>query len=158
MKKEVVQDATQEAPQVSAQETIQKNSTPNKPKALVAHNYVRQASVDPGYCRYLFVDSADHRADRVIMGSLIPVRFLPLDAEDTRNRTLTTENQETPPFALRLCSFEERYESWFLCCMADLEWMLKVEGPYLEACEELLGAPAVIRAAKTQLTEQRLAG
>lgn len=161
------------------------------PKGAVtgrARNNIRQAQVEEGRCRYLFVDSADHRADRIIMGSLIPTRFLPLDEHDTRNRKLgqaaigkagePTDAPEGPsepedaatkgepanaaeppvaepaPYELRLCAFDERYEGWFLCAMEDLEWILEAEGPYLEACEQLLGAPVVIRAAQSELAGQ----
>lgn len=124
-----------------------------KAKQEEARNCVKQAEVEPGRCRYLFVDSAEHHGDRILVGSLIPVKFFPLQADDTRNRSLVSDGEEAA-FELRLCSFDERYESWFLCCMADLEWVLKVEGEYLEACEQLLGAPAVIRAARSELTRQ----
>lgn len=125
-----------------------------KAKPEEAHNCVKQAEAEPGRCRYLFVDSAEHHGDRILVGSLIPVKFFPLQAGDTRNRTLAAEGDGEAPFELRLCSFEARYESWFLCCMADLEWVLKVEGDYLEACEQLLGAPAVIQAARSELARQ----
>lgn len=124
-----------------------------KAKQQEARNCVKQAAVEPGRCRYLFVDSAEHQGDRILVGSLIPVKFFPLEAGDTRNRTSAADGEEAA-FELRLCSFEERYESWFLCCMADLEWVLKVEGDYLGACEQLLGAPAVIQAARAELSCQ----
>lgn len=115
-------------------------------------NNVKLAEVEPGRCRYLFVDSTEHHADRIIVGALIPAKFEPLDPDDTRRRDFE-QPQGSLGFEQRICSFDSRYESWFLCCMADLEWVLQNEGSYFQACEQLLGAPAVIRCARAQLPQ-----
>ena len=86
------------------------------------HNNVKLASLDEERCRYAFVDSREHSADRILMGSLIPTRF-----EKVEDAT------GCDGFEVRVCSFKERYESWFLCCMSDLEWVLQVDGNYIGA-------------------------
>lgn len=106
-------------------------------------NNVKLAALDEDRCRYAFVDSAEHHADRILMGSLIPTAFEAVE-----------ERESFEGFELRVCSFKSRYESWFLCCMSDLEWVLQVEGNYVKACEQLLGASVVIRAELAKLTQQ----
>lgn len=107
------------------------------------HNNVKLASSVDERCRYAFVDSKEHRADRILMGSLIPTAFETVESE--------AEHEE---FEIRVCSFKSRYESWFLCCMSDLEWVLQVEGNYVKACEKLLGASVVIRSELSRLAKQ----
>lgn len=113
-----------------------------KKNITIAHNYIKLASDDAERCRYGFVDSRDHDADRIIMGALIPARFEPR-TPDPKAR-----------FEVRICSFEARYESWFLCCMADLEWVLQVEDGYSRSCEELLGPAVIVRCAREELGQQ----
>lgn len=112
-------------------------------KQFFVHNNVKLSSADEDRVRYLFVDSSEHRADRILMGSLIPTTFEKLE-----------EPVAEEGFELRLCSFRKRYESWFLCCMSDLEWVLQAEGNYVKACEKLLGVPVVLRAELGKLAEQ----
>lgn len=107
------------------------------------HNNVKLATLEEGQCRYAFVDSSEHCADRILMGSLIPTRFEVLE-----------EQRMHDGFEVRVCSFKSRYESWFLCCMSDLEWILQVNGNYVGACERLLGLPVVIQSELHQLTDQ----
>lgn len=101
----------------------------NTTQANSTRNYMKLNSEDEKRCRYAFIDSNEHHADRILMGALIPVRF------ESQNRIGTSKVR----FEVRICSFESRYESWFLCCMSDLEWVLSVEGGYSGSCEELLG-------------------
>ena len=86
-------------------------------------------------CKYAFVDSVEHRADRILIGALIPVSF-------ERDGASKTDNG----FELRVCSFDRKYESWFMACMADLGWVLGDDGDqgegYRRACQVLLGAVA----------------
>ena len=100
-------------------------------------NFTKMASCCAGRCKYAFVDSDEHRADRILIGALIPTSF------EYQERQRVTEGYE-----LRICSFESRYESWFLNCMADLAWVLEgdaqaqaSEDPrdsYDKACKTLL--------------------
>lgn len=114
-------------------------------KNTVSCNSVKLASNKTGECRYAFVDAAEHQADRILMGALIPVRYEKIETGDPE-----------AAYELRICSFEERYESWFLCSMSDLEWVLEKERGYAEACKDILGASVVIRAAKRDLEKQQI--
>lgn len=112
-------------------------------KQFLVHNNVKLASLEENRCRYAFVDSTQHHADRILMGSLIPMRFEAVE-----------EPVQVEGFELRIGSFKSRYENWFLCCMSDLEWVLQIEGNYIQACEQLLGASVVIREELAKLSEQ----
>lgn len=114
-------------------------------KNTISCNSVKLVSNETEECRYAFVDSREHQADRILMGALIPVRY---------ERVETNDPEAT--YELRICAFKERYESWFLCCMSDLEWVLEKERGYADACEQILGASVVIRAAKRELEKQQL--
>lgn len=111
----------------------------------VSCNSVKLVANEAEECRYAFVDAVEHQADRILMGALIPVRYEKVETNDPE-----------AAFELRICSFKERYESWFLCCMSDLEWVLEKERGYAEACEHILGASVVIRSAKRDLEKQQL--
>lgn len=114
-------------------------------KNTVSCNSVKLISNEQEECRYAFVDAVDHQADRILMGALIPVRYEKVETNDPES-----------PYELRICAFKERYESWFLCSMSDLEWVLEKEKGYAEACERILGASVVIRAAKRELEKEQL--
>lgn len=118
-------------------------------KQFATHNHIKLNGAPSQYCRYAFVDSEEHQGDRILMGALIPVRFEKADAVRVQGE------DGLPGFELRLCTFQERYESWFLCSMADLEWVLQVQGDYIQACEQLLGAPLILREALQDLRQQR---
>lgn len=114
-------------------------------KNTVSCNSVKLVAHTANECRYAFVDSAEHQADRILMGALIPVRYEKVETNDPDSA-----------YELRICAFEQRYESWFLCSMADLEWVLEKERGYEDACERILGASVVIRAAQRDLEKQQL--
>ncbi len=116
-----------------------------KKKKTITCNNVKLTSPEPEMCRYAFVDSREHQADRILTGALIPVRYEP--ARDAK---------PGDDYELRVCSFKERYESWFLCCMSDLEWVLDAEPRYASECERMMGASVVIRAAKRDLEEGQI--
>lgn len=83
-----------------------------------------------GRCKYVFVDSSDHKAERFLIGALIPVSF-----------EYVVERRAGQPYELRVCSFECRYEAAFLECMADLELAMFLAGndDYPAFCRALLG-------------------
>lgn len=116
------------------------------------HNHMRLVSADADRCRYVFVDSAEHHADRILMGALIPVKFEPPVPQHGRS---DASDSGSLGCELRVCSFQTRYESWFLCCMSDLEWVLQAECDYIQACEELLGPSVVIQGAMDELEKQK---
>lgn len=101
-------------------------------------NNVKMDTRMSGRCKYAFVDSPEHRADRILIGALIPAAF---EHQEARS---STEGYE-----LRICYFDRKYEAWFLNCMADLAWVLEGDdqngghpGAYARACADLLGAMA----------------
>ncbi len=83
-----------------------------------------------GRCKYVFVDAVEHRAERFLIGALIPVSF-----------EYKVEANPSRPYELRVCSFESRYEQAFLECMADLELAMFLDGrdDYPQYCRALLG-------------------
>ena len=117
-------------------ETSPSNERAAKPPAASssigkkARNHLKLVTRLSGRCRYAFVDVDEHRADRILIGALIPVSF-------ERPGSI----RRNDGFELRICSFERKYETWFLNCMSDLEWV--IEGTcaesYARACETLLG-------------------
>lgn len=109
-------------------------------------NFAKMSTCGARRSKYAFVDSSEHRADRILIGALIPVSF----ERQGRKRT-------NGAYELRICSFDSKYESWFLNCMADLEWVLEGDelasdgfcsdgeddaGAYARACRHLLDVVA----------------
>ena len=109
-------------------------------------NFAKMSTCGAKRSKYAFVDSSEHRADRIFIGALIPVSF----ERQGRKRT-------NGAYELRICSFDSKYESWFLNCMSDLEWVLEGDGlapdgfrcegkgdsgAYAQACRELLNVVA----------------
>lgn len=93
-------------------------------------NNVKMQAPVTGRCKYAFVDSVEHRADRILIGALIPVSYEHGVAQRTEDG-----------FELRICSFESKYEQWFANCMDDLAWVLEgdtAQSAYVQACHELL--------------------
>lgn len=80
----------------------------------------------PGRCEYVYMDSPDHRADRLFIRSRIPVRF--------RRKEMGKEGFD---YVLVFCRFKRKYESAFLECMADLDRAMMLEGctGYRGACD-----------------------
>ena len=93
-------------------------------------NNMKLATRLSGRCKYVFVDSVEHKAERFLIDSLIPVSF-----------EYPTKTSGGQPYELRVCSFECRYEQSFLDCMADLEWAMFLDGhdDYPKYCRALLG-------------------
>ena len=93
-------------------------------------NNMKLATRLSGRCKYVFVDTAEHRAERFLIGALIPVSF-----------DYPASSPGNQPYELRVCSFEHRYEQGFLECMADLELAMYLDGrdDYPEYCRALLG-------------------
>ena len=77
-------------------------------------NFAKMSTCGAKRSKYAFVDSSEHRADRILIGALIPVSF------ERQGRKRTDGRYE-----LRICSFDSKYETWFLNCMADLEWVIE---------------------------------
>ena len=83
----------------------------------------------PGRVRYMYIDSAERRADRLFVRSGLPVSF---------------EDDLAKPgcgFIVVICTVSKAREADFLECMADLERAMLIEGRdgYPAFCEEIAG-------------------
>lgn len=104
-------------------------------RTQTSRNHMKLTTRLSGKCKYAFVDSPDHRADRILIGALIPAVFERMQPNDAE-----------AGYELRICTFDAKYEAWFLNCMADLAWVLEGDeatpAEYSKACATLLGAAA----------------
>lgn len=93
-----------------------------------ASNNMRLECRRPGRARYMYVDSAERRADRLFGRSELPVSF---------------EDDLAKPgcgFIVVICTVAKAREADFLECMADLERAMLIEGrdDYPAFCGEMM--------------------
>lgn len=91
-------------------------------------NNMRLECRRPGRARYMYVDSAERRADRLFVRSELPVSF---------------EDDLAKPgcgFIVVICTVPKAREADFLECMADLERAMLIEGrdDYPAFCGEMM--------------------
>lgn len=93
-------------------------------------NNIKIDTIIPGRCSYCYLDTPEHRADRLFIRSEVPVDF-----EDQEFQHPNFE------YVLVFCSFSKKHESAFLQCMADLDRTLRIEGhdDYGDAIDFLAG-------------------
>lgn len=93
-------------------------------------NYLKLDTKVPGLREYVYMDSPDHRADRLFIRSRIPVQFRRKDM-----------GRGSFDYVLVFCRFKKKYESVFLECMADLDKAMILEGHrgYQDACDWFAG-------------------
>lgn len=93
-------------------------------------NHIKIDTRFPGRCSYCYLDTPEHRADRLFIRSEVLVDFEDMEFQHPDLN-----------YVVVFCSIAKKHEKAFLQCMADLDRALRIEGhdDYKEAIDFFSG-------------------